>query len=170
MAGNISYFFSIVFVQFLSIVLAIYLLGIFVISLINRQVRDLRKRHGARKVTLYTTVLTILAFSIVFWLESIRPVAVVISIVGAGLVVALQEIILCFAGWLLIIFKRPFSMGDRVEIGTVKGDVIDVRMFQTALLEVGNWVGAEQSTGRVVHIPNSKVFRERVSSVRTERN
>jgi small-conductance mechanosensitive channel len=49
-----------------------------------------------------------------------------------------------------------------VEIGSVKGDVIDVRMFQTALLEVGNWVGAEQSTGRVVHIPNSSVFKEKV--------
>jgi small-conductance mechanosensitive channel len=73
-----------------------------------------------------------------------------------------QEVILCFAGWILINVKRPFSVGDRVEIGSVKGDVIDVRMFQTALLEVGNWVGAEQSTGRVVHVPNSNVFKEKV--------
>ncbi|NQS99744.1 MAG: mechanosensitive ion channel family protein [Candidatus Omnitrophica bacterium] len=149
-------------VQFLCFAIAIYLLGSLIIKLINRQVADLRRRHSARKITLYTTVLTILGVALVFWLESIEAVAVVISIVGAGLVVALQESILCFAGWLLIIFKHPFTVGDRVEIGTVKGDVIDVRMFQTALLEVGNWVEADQSTGRVVHVPNSSVFKERL--------
>jgi len=162
MFEKLTSFFNIAPVQFLFTALAIYLLGILIISLINRQVKSLRRRHSARKVTFYTTVLAILVFSVVFWLESVRSVAVVISIVGAGLVVALQEVILCFAGWLLIIIKRPFTVGDRIEIGSVKGDVIDVRMFQTALLEVGNWVGAEQSTGRVVHIPNSSVFKERV--------
>ncbi len=155
-------FFSGIFIQFLSIILVIYLLGILIIRLINRQVEDLRKRHTARKVTLYSTILTILAFTLFFWLEGVKSVAVVISIIGAGLVVALQDVFLCFAGWILIIFKRPFSVGDRVEIGKVKGDVIDVRMFQIALLEIDNWVGAEQSTGRVVHIPNSSVFKESV--------
>ena len=162
MFENISNFFSITFVQFFLIALAIYLLGMLIISLINRQVRDLRRRHSARRITLYTTVMAILVLAIVFWLEAVASFAVAISIVGAGLVVALQDVIVCFAGWLLIIFKRPFSVGDRVEIGSVKGDVIDVRMFQTALLEVGNWVGAEQSTGRVVHIPNSSVFKQKV--------
>lgn len=159
---KISAFCSINLVQFLFIVLAIYLSGVLIIRLINRWVKDVHRRHTGRKITLYTTVLAILVISLLFWLESVKPVAVMISIVGAGLVVALQEVILCFFGWILIIFKRPFSVGDRVEIGSVKGDVIDVRMFQTALLEVGNWVSAEQSTGRVVHVPNSSVFRERV--------
>jgi len=162
MVEKMSFFLSIVFVQFLLIALVIYSLGILIIRLINIRVKDLRNRHTARKITFYTTMLTILAFSLFFWLEGVKSVAVVISIIGAGLVVALQEVILCFTGWLLIIFKRPFTVGDRVEIGAVKGDVIDVRMFQIALLEVGNWVGAEQSTGRVVHLPNSAVFKERV--------
>lgn len=162
MLQRLGYFFNSVNVQFLLIVLAVYLLGTLIIHLINRQIKDVRRRHNARKTTLYTTMLTILIFSVVFWLESVKSVAVVASIIGAGLVVALQEVVMCFAGWLLINFKHPFSVGDRVEIGNVKGDVIDVRMFQTALLEVGNWVGAEQSTGRVVHIPNSSVFKERV--------
>ncbi|MFC1632183.1 mechanosensitive ion channel family protein [Candidatus Omnitrophota bacterium] len=149
-------------VQFFLFAASIYLLGLLIIQFINRQIKDLRKRHTARKTTLYSTVLVILIFGLVFWLEGVKSVTVVISIVGAGLVVALQEVILCFAGWLLIIFKRPFTVGDRVELGAVKGDVIDVRMFQTALLEVGNWVEAEQSTGRVVHVPNSAVYKEKV--------
>lgn len=162
MLDYLGAFFSITFVQFLTFAVAIYLLGILIIRIINRQAWDLGKRHSARKITLYTTVLTILVFVVLFWLEGVRSVGVVISIIGAGLVVALQDVILCFAGWLLINFKRPFTVGDRIEIGKVKGDVIDVRMFQTALLELGNWVDAEQSTGRVVHIPNSNVFKERV--------
>ncbi|MCQ9208554.1 MAG: mechanosensitive ion channel family protein [Omnitrophica bacterium] len=162
MFQKISAFFSNDSIQFLFFALAIYLLGTLIISFINRQVKDLRRRHNARKIALYTTVLMIFALAMLFWLEGIRSMAVVISIIGAGLVVALQEVILCFAGWLLIIFKRPFSVGDRIEIGAVKGDVIDVRMFQTALLEVGNWVAGDQSTGRVVHVPNSNVFKQRV--------
>lgn len=162
MLVKLASLFSITLMRFLLIALIIYFLGSLIIRLINRKVKDLRKRHSARKITRYTTVLAILIFSLLFWLESVKSVAVVISIVGAGLVVALQEVILCFAGWLLIIVKRPFAVGDRIEIGSVKGDVIDVRMFQTALLEVGNWVNAEQSTGRVVHVPNSSVFKERV--------
>ena len=162
MLANLGSFFSINLVQFLCIALAIYLSSVLIIRLINRGVKNLRRRHTARKITLYTSMLTILLFSVVFWLEGIKSVAVVISIVGAGLVVALQEAILCFAGWLLIIFKRPFSVGDRIEIGAVKGDVIDARMFQTALLEIGNWVDAEQSTGRIVHVPNSSLFKEKL--------
>jgi small-conductance mechanosensitive channel len=162
MLGKMGYFLNLYIIQFLFTVVSIYLIGVLIINLINRQVRNLRKRHNARKITLYTTVLTILVFSVVFWLESVKSVAVIVSIIGAGLVVALQEVILCFSGWVLIIFKRPFTVGDRVEIGSVKGDVIDVRMFQTALLEVGNWVKADQSTGRVVHVPNSSVFKEKV--------
>lgn len=155
-------FFDITSVQFLVIALAIYLLGSLIVRLINREVKDLRKRHTARKAVLYTTVLAILLSAMLFWLETVKSVGVVISIIGAGLVVALQEAILCFAGWLLINFKRPFTVGDRIEIGSVKGDVIDVRMFQTALLEVGNWVGGDQSTGRVVQVPNSSVFKNKL--------
>lgn len=162
MFERLSYFFEIVPVQFILTILVMYLLGALIIRLINRQVKDLRKRHKSRKTALYTTVLSIIVFSVLFWLESVKSVAVVASIVGAGLVVALGDVVLCFAGWLLIHFKRPFSVGDRVEIGGVKGDVIDVRMFQIALLEVGNWVDADQSTGRVVHIPNSSVFKDKV--------
>lgn len=150
------------FIQFLFFSISIYLLAALIIRIINRQVGDLRKRHTARKVTLYSASLIILVLSVIFWLEGVKSVAVVISIVGAGLVLALADVILCFAGWLLIIFKHPFTVGDRIEIGNVKGDVIDIRMFQTALLEVGNWVYGEQSTGRVVHVPNSGVFREKL--------
>ena len=80
--------------------------------------------------------------------------------IGAGIALALQDVILSVAGWFLIIVRRPFQVGDRIELGGVKGDVIDIRLLQTSLLEIGNWVDADQSTGRIVHCPHSLVFKE----------
>ncbi len=56
--------------------------------------------------------------------------------------------------------RQPFKVGDRIQIGKVAGDVIDIRLFQFSIMEIGNWVDAEQSTGRIIHIPNGVVFTE----------
>ena len=56
--------------------------------------------------------------------------------------------------------RRPFALGDRIQIGKHSGDVIDIRFFQFTINEIGNWVDADQSTGRIIHIPNGKVFTE----------
>jgi small-conductance mechanosensitive channel len=64
------------------------------------------------------------------------------------------------AGWGFIIWRRPFEVGDRIQVGDVAGDVIDLRIFQFTVLEIGNWVDADQSTGRIIHIPNGRVFTE----------
>ncbi len=76
--------------------------------------------------------------------------------------VALHEPLACIAGWLFILWRKPFDLGDRIEIEGVSGDVIDMRLFQFTLLEIGNWVHADQSTGRLVHLPNNKVFKSLV--------
>ena len=68
------------------------------------------------------------------------------------------------AGWFFIIWRRPFNVGDRIQIGQHAGDVIDVRIFKFTLMEIGNWVDADQSTGRVLHIPNGLVLSEIVSN------
>ncbi len=62
------------------------------------------------------------------------------------------------AGWLRIVLVHPYQQGDRIEINGVRGDVIDIRVMRTTLMEIGGWVDADQSTGRLVHIPNAWVF------------
>ena len=137
----------------------LYLIAGLIVRIINKKVTNLKRRHSARKTTLYITALIVMGAIALIWVKNLRTLTVVISVIGAGLVVALQEVILCVAGWFLILFKRPFEPGDRIEMGGVKGDVIDVTLFQTYMLEIGNWVGEDQSTGRVVHVSNSQVFR-----------
>ena len=64
------------------------------------------------------------------------------------------------AGWVFINTRTPFQVGDRVQIDNHTGYIIDIRLFQFTILEVGNWVDADQSTGRIIHIPNSAVFKQ----------
>ncbi len=86
------------------------------------------------------------------------------GLLSAGLAIALQSLIVNFVGWVFILWRRPLRIGDRIQIGEHVGDVIDVRIFQFLLMEVGNWVSADQSTGRIIYIPNGKVFSEALAN------
>ncbi|MFA6448889.1 MAG: mechanosensitive ion channel domain-containing protein [bacterium] len=128
--------------------------------LVNRNIDDVKRRYQARRwISLFTAVLMFALIGRV-WLQGLRSLTTVLGIASAGLLIALQDVVANLAGWVFIISRKPFIVGDRIEISGVKGDVIDIRMFQFSLLEIGNWVAADQSTGRIVHIPNGKIFRE----------
>jgi small-conductance mechanosensitive channel len=137
-----------------------YLLIFGLVKVINRQIDDLRTRHLIRKNVIYFLNLLIIFLIIFIWLQHLGSITIFISAVGAGVALALREVILCMAGWLMILMRRPFEVGDRIEFGEVKGDVIDIQILQTTMLEIGNWVGADQSTGRIVKVPNSAVFKK----------
>ena len=61
-------------------------------------------------------------------------------------------------------WSRPFDVGDRVQVGAHAGDVIDLHLFQFTLNEIGNWVDADQSTGRIISVPNGKVLSEPIAN------
>ena len=136
-----------------------YLLIFTLIKVINTHVKVLRTQHMIRKNVIYFINLLIILLIIFIWLQNISSITIFISAVGAGVALALQEVILCTAGWMVILIRRPFEVGDRIEFGGIKGDVIDIQILQTSLLEVGNWVDADQSTGRIVNVPNSSIFK-----------
>ncbi len=141
------------------VAIIIYSLVIIIEKIITKNVSNLKRRHTAKKATLYIgTLITVIAIGFL-WAKDLKTFTVVISVMAAGLVVALGDVFLSIAGWFLLLVRRPFEAGDRVQIGDVKGDVIDIRLFQTSLLEIGNWIKEDQSTGRVVHISNSALFK-----------
>ncbi|MBN1493757.1 MAG: mechanosensitive ion channel family protein [Candidatus Omnitrophica bacterium] len=139
-----------------------YLLMFLLVSTVNRQVKDLRLKHVVRKNIIYVLNVLILLYIFFIWIQNINSLTIFLSVISAGIALALQEALLCIAGWFLIISRRPFEVGDRIEMNGVKGDVIDIRFFQTSLLEIGNWVDADQSTGRIAQVPNSAVFKKEV--------
>lgn len=92
------------------------------------------------------------------WLEGSSDLLTYLGLLSAGLAIALRDPLTDLAGWAFIALRKPFSIGDRIEIDTIKGDVVDQRLMTFSMLELGNWIDGEQSTGRVVHIPNARVL------------
>jgi small-conductance mechanosensitive channel len=127
--------------------------------LINSNVHDLKRRHHLRKITFYISVSIFVIVSIAIWTTALPSVTTIVSFIGAGVALALHEVILSFAGWILINIKKPFEVGERIEADNIRGDIIDIGVFHTVMIEVGNWVDADQSTGRIVTVPNSFIFR-----------
>lgn len=128
--------------------------------LVERRVSEIATRYRVRKTSLYITVPIGILIVGRIWFEGLQSVATFFGLLSAGLAIALKDLIVNLAGWAFILWRRPFELGDRIQIGEHAGDVIDLRIFQFTLMEIGNWVDAEQSTGRVIHVPNGKVLSE----------
>ena len=152
-----------VYVNIVWTVLAIatvYFVGHVIERALQRGTTDLVGRHKIRRAMSWFRAMVLTVILVAIWISGAGQIGVFLGVMGAGIALSLQEVLLCVAGWALIIIKRPFDVGDRIEFSRHIGDVIDIRLFQTSLLEVGNWVGADQSTGRIISIPNSAAFRE----------
>lgn len=144
----------------LAYVFALWIVRRLILKGVWRRTEKSRTRYQWRKTSYYVTfVLAILMLGKI-WLEEFQSVATFLGLVSAGLAIAMKDPLVNIAGWLFIVWRRPFDVGDRIQIGANAGDVIDIRVFQFTIMEIGSWVHADQSTGRIVHIPNGKVFVE----------
>ena len=126
--------------------------------LVFDKIRSPSGRYRWQKALTIGRGLLIILFVMRIWVEGIDSLATYLGLISAGLAVALKDPIVNFAGWAFIIWRKPFELGDRVQVGDSIGDVIDIRLFQFTLSECRNWVDADQSTGRLVHMPNGRVF------------
>ena len=126
--------------------------------LLRRQVGDIAHGHTLRML-IRNSVFSLGSVAVLLiWLGVGSNFAVVMGVLGAGIAFASQEVIGSFAGYLNIITGSQFRIGDRVKLGQVVGDVLDITMLRTTVMEIGEWVNADQYTGRVVSIANRAVF------------
>jgi small-conductance mechanosensitive channel len=132
--------------------------------IVVRRIEDLRTRYLWKKTIGYAFFFIGLLVIGPIWIEGIQSISTYLGLLSAGLAIALRDVITDMLGWIYLIWRRPLSMGDRVQVGDQVGDVIDQGVFQFTLMEVGGWVGAEQSTGRLLYIPNSTIFRSVVAN------
>jgi len=142
----------------------LWLLRRIVLRVVWKRTEDVRTRYMWGKTVSYATVFLGILVVGRLWLKGIHSVATFLGLFSAGLAVALRDPVTNLAGWVFIVWRRPFELGDRIEVGEVAGDVIDIRLFQFTLLEIGNWVLADQSTGRIIHVPNSHVFTHEIAN------
>ena len=148
---------------FLAIVLIISLRRS-IINLFILRLENPKMRYNWQRVTSYTSF----AFAIIIigqiWLDGIGSIVTYLGLVSAGIAIALKDPITNITGWLFILWNRPLDAGDRIQLGEHSGDVIDINLFNFTVMEIGNWVDADQNTGRIIHVPNGKIFTETLAN------
>ncbi|PIR13142.1 MAG: transporter [Flavobacteriales bacterium CG11_big_fil_rev_8_21_14_0_20_35_7] len=126
------------------------------------KLKDNDNRYRAKKIGSFIGyVLTIILITIVYS-DKLGGLTVAFGVAGAGIAFALQEVIASFAGWLAIMFGEFYKTGDRVQLGGIKGDVMDIGVLRTTIMETGQWVDGDLYNGRIVLVANSFVFKEPV--------
>ena len=118
--------------------------------------------YKAKKAVTFGSYAFFLIVLVVLYSSSLAGFTVALGVAGAGIAFALQEVIASFAGWLALLFGNFYKPGDRVQLGGIKGDVIDIGILRTTLMEIGQWVDGDLYNGRIVRIANSFVFKEPV--------
>lgn len=128
-----------------------------------------RARFWTRQVIgLFTAILVIISL-ISIWVDNPARLTTAIGLVTAGLAFALQKVITSIAGYFVILRGKNFTVGDRISMGGVRGDVIGLGFIQTTIMEMGQppavqsadpamWIKSRQFTGRIVSVANNKIF------------
>lgn len=154
-------------VKFISSFLAIFVFIIIrrvIVGIIYKRVDDSLLRYRWQKTATYLVYALGLITIGRVWFKGIESIATYLGLLSAGIAIALKDPITNITAWMYILWKSPFTVGDRVEIGADAGDVIDVNLFKFTIMEIGNWIDGESNTGRIIHIPNGRVFTDTLAN------
>jgi small-conductance mechanosensitive channel len=141
----------------LGVIIGAVIIRFLVLRIVRRRIDDTEIWYRTQKATSYGGTFVVLLVITFVWFQ-VSNVGAWIGVVSAGIAIALADILRNFAGWGYILLRRPFKIGDRIEIGGQAGDVVDVRSQRFSILEIKGWVDADQSTGRIIQIPNGLLF------------
>lgn len=137
---------------------------VFVRAILNRwvykRIDEPEKSYRLKKGTNTFLVILSMIFLAFLWSDHMGSLSTFLGLLSAGLAIALRDFLVNLFAWIFIVTRRPFEVGDRVSIAGVSGDVIDLRLFEFTMLEVDSLNGGEQSTGRLIHMPNARVIAE----------
>lgn len=142
--------------------IVLYIVVRFAQRSVSSYIKETVLRYRVRKAVAFLGYfLGVIVLGTVFS-ERLGGLTVAFGVAGAGVAFALQEVIASFAGWFAITFGQFYSPGDRVQLGGIRGDVIDIGILRTTLMECGQWVNGDNYNGRIVRVANSFVFKEPV--------
>ncbi|MFH0815886.1 MAG: mechanosensitive ion channel domain-containing protein, partial [Methanobacteriota archaeon] len=137
---------------------------------ILRGVKDYKAKYSFKKIASTLYIVGFLIALAAIWIENPETLFVAIGVIGAGIAIALQDFFKNFAGGMLIFASGLYKVGDRVEIGSRVGDVIDIGVFYTTLMEARGWVSGDQVTGRLTTVPNGVVLATPVNNYTKDHN
>lgn len=131
-------------------------------STVSRYVRETSSRYRTRKFIGYISYIVVALLIMMIYGHQFTGLSVFLGVAGAGIAFALQEVIASVAGFIAINFSNFYKVGDRVLLGGIKGDVVDIGILRTTVMQVGDWVNGDLYNGTMVRIANSFVFKEPV--------
>lgn len=131
---------------------------------VTKNIEEVEGQYRANKIVNYLTTAGFLITAAFIWFDAFDSLPTYLGLVSAGIAIALSDVLKNMVGWAYILSRKPFQVSDRIEVNGFKGDVVDVRLFRFSLMEIDGWVDAEQSTGRLIHVPNGLVFNKEVAN------
>src|SRR5271167_1768946 len=149
-------------VKLLAAVLGIVVIHVTFRSLEKRLPRHFSRgdaRYRVRKFVIFLGYVIGILFMAILFGDRLGRLSFTLGIAGAGVAVALQEVIVGIAGWIAIGVGKLYGVGDRIQIGDTKGEVIDTSPLRTTLMETGHGVSGDLYSGRIASIPNGAVIK-----------
>ena len=143
---------------FIIFTVALYAFAKKVLTRFYPVLQEQNKWYSIKKTVMNTVYVIIFLMFVFTFSDRFEGLYTTIGLAGAGITFALREVIVSFAGWFAILFGDFFKVGDRVLLGGIKGDVIDLGILRTTLMEIGGWVDSDQYNGRIVRVANSFIF------------
>lgn len=147
----------------LFLITLIFLIGKVIEKVIDSRSETQGVRYNLLRITRLLTVIFILIVVASFLFQNLYAAAVSFGLISLVLGFALQAPITSFIAWLYIVFRRPYQVGDRIQIEGYKGDVIEISYLDTIIEECnGDYLGNDRKSGRLVHFPNSLILKSQV--------
>jgi len=140
----------------------------FVRNALNHKIHDTDRKYRVRKAINLIAYALMVSVILIVYSDKLGNVGMALGVAGAGIAFALQEVIVSLAGWLNIMIAGTVSVGQRVKIGEVTGDIIDIGVLSTAIMETGDWVRGDLYNGRIVTLSNNFIFKEKVHNYSAE--
>ena len=131
---------------------------------ISKRIKDRRSRYSFKKIVSILYLAFFVAALVAIWSGGAQEIAVAFGLITAGIAFALQDLLKNLAGGIIIYLNRLYVVGDRIEINSKIGDVIDIGILYTTILEIREWMSSDSPTGRITTIPNGMVISNNVNN------
>lgn len=159
-----------IFYSFVAISVSYFFLKLLIEGVVGKRIKESRARYSFRKATQLLFFVASFVIVLRIWVPNPQALLVAYGLVAAGVAIALQDVFKNFAGALSILLSGIYRVGDRVEVNNKYGDVIDIGPFYTTLIELREWVDGDQTTGRIIFLPNGHVLSNPVNNYTKDHN
>jgi len=137
---------------------------------LSKTIKDKKTKYSISKLLSVLYIGVFFAVLIAIWSKDATQLTVASGLAGAGIAISLQDLFKNAAGGIILFLTGLYKVGDRIEINGKSGDVMDIGIMYTTMLEIKDWVSGDQATGRLVSIPNGSVLSNTVHNYTKDHN